>query len=252
MPDLALPDPARAAAITRSALGLDPEAPVAELVWTLERGGVLVLSLPVAGGRHDAYSFWGGPMLDVPVIVLFRDVPGDRLRFSVAHELGHLVLHRAPTPNAEREAFDFASNFLVPSEAIEREFPLPLTLTDVARLKPRWGVAMQAVVMAAGRAGAINERQKRQLFQQIARRGWRKREPLSEAVPLEWPTGLTRMVELLYGEPINPRQVASDSGIPGRLVSALLDRDVVLMTLGDPTPVSEERSELATVLPLKR
>jgi Zn-dependent peptidase ImmA (M78 family) len=247
--DLEFPDPARAAAITRSSLGLDPETPVSDLVRTLERAGVLVLSLPVAGGRHDAYSFWGGPALDIPVIVLFRGVPPDRLRFSVAHELGHLVLHRAPTPNVEREAHAFASHFLLPDDAVLREFPRPLTLTDVARLKPRWGVAMQAVVMAAARAGVIDDRQKRQLFQQISRRGWRKAEP-GAAVALERPRGLPRMAELLYGSPPDARRVASDAGLPLRLVAALLDQDVVLMSLGDPEPEAEDRAQPATVVEL--
>lgn len=142
--DLAIPDPARAAALTRSSLGLDPEAPVADLIRTLERAGVLLLSMPVAGGRHDASSFWGGNALDVPVIVIFRGIPADRLRFSVAHELGHLVLHRAPTANVEREAHAFASHFLIPDDAATREFPQPLTLTDCVGLKLRWGVAMQS------------------------------------------------------------------------------------------------------------
>jgi Zn-dependent peptidase ImmA (M78 family)/transcriptional regulator with XRE-family HTH domain len=251
MVDLQLPDPARAAAVTRSAVGLDPEAPVADLIRTLERAGVLVLSMPVAGGRHDAYSFWGGEALDIPVIVVFRGVPADRLRFSVAHELGHLVLHRAPTPNVEREAHAFASHFLLPNEAVQREFPRPLTLTDIARLKQRWGVAMQAVVMAAWRGGVVDAKQKRQLFQQISRRGWRNAEPGSGAIVLERPRGLRRMAELLYGTPIDTRRLAADAGLPARLVTALLDPDVVLMTLGEPEPEPEENAEDAAVLELR-
>lgn len=248
--DLEFPDPRRAAALTRSAVGLDPTAPVGDLVRVLERAGVLVLSLPVAGGRHDAYSFWGGPALEVPVIVLFRGVPADRLRFSVAHELGHLVLHRAPTPNVEREAHAFASHFLLPDEALVSEFPRPLTLTDVALLKPRWGVSMQAVVMAAERAGVIDERQKRQLFQQISRRGWRKAEP-SGSIPLERPRGLVRMTELLYGALPDGRRVAADAGLPLRLVTAFLDQDAILMSLGEPEPEAAERAQPATIVELR-
>lgn len=248
--DLAFPDPARAAAVTRSSLGLDPEVPVVDLIRTLERAGVLVLSMPVAGGRHDAYSFWGGDALDVPVIVVFRGVPPDRLRFSVAHELGHLVLHRAPTANVEREAHAFASHFLVPEDAARREFPQPLTLTDCVGLKLRWGVAMQAVVMAACRSGVIDERQKRQLFQQISRRGWRKAEPASGVVASESPRGLPRMAELLYGTPLDTRRLASDLGLPVRLVTALLDPAVILMSLGEAEPDAADRSEPAQVVNL--
>jgi len=248
--DLEFPDPRRAAALTRSSLGLDPEIPVGDLVRALERAGVLVLSVPVAGGRHDAYSFWGGRELEVPVIVLFRGVPADRLRFSVAHELGHLILHRSPTPNVEREAHAFASHFLLPDEALMGEFPRPFTLTDVARLKPRWGVSMQAVVIAAERAGVIDERQKRQLFQQISRRGWRKTEP-STAIALERPRGLVRMTELLYGTPPDERRVAGDAGLPVRLVRALLDQDAILMSLGEPEPDAEDRPQPATIVELR-
>lgn len=249
--DLDFPDPPRAAAVARSTLGLDPEAPVPNLVRALERAGVLVLSVPVAGGRHDAYSFWGGDRLDVPVVVLFRGVPADRQRFSVAHELGHLVLHRSPTPNVEREAHTFASHLLLPDEAVRREFPRPLTLTDVARLKPRWGASMQAIVMAAERGGVIDARQKRQLFQQISRRGWRKLEPSAAVVSPEPPRGLKRMAELLYGKPPDTRRLASDHGLPQRLVDGLIDHDIVLMSLGEPEPDVEERPQPAAVVELR-
>jgi hypothetical protein len=130
------------------------------------------------------------------------------------------------------------------------EFPRPLTLTDVARLKPRWGVSMQAVVMAAERAGVIDERQKRQLFQQISRRGWRKAEPAT-AIALERPRGLVRMTELLYGTPPDVRRVASDAGLPVRLVRALLDQDAILMSLGEPEPDAEDRAQPATIFELR-
>jgi Zn-dependent peptidase ImmA (M78 family) len=251
MADVRLLDPARAASVTRSALGLDPTKPVVDLIRVLERAGVLVLSLPAEGGRHDAFSFWAGPDLDVPVIGVFRGVPPDRLRFSVAHELGHLVLHRAPTPNVEREAHAFASHFLLPDEAIH-EFPRPLTLTDLARLKPRWRVAMQALVLAARRADAINEREKRLLLQQISRRGWRKAEPGSDAIPLERCRGLVVMAELLYGSPPSLTRIAGDFGLPQRLVHALLDEDVLLVALGETSLKPEPTQPPAEVIPLRR
>src|SRR5262249_59517884 len=96
-----------AAAVTRQALGLAPDQPIGPLIRTLERHGVWGLAIPVPLPRRDACSAWAGGDGATPVLVVAATRAGDRRRFSVAHELRHLVLHRAPdgTPHAlERQA----------------------------------------------------------------------------------------------------------------------------------------------------
>ena len=44
------------------------------------------------------------------------DMPGDRHRFNLAHELGHALMHRHSTGECESEANRFAAEFLMPKE----------------------------------------------------------------------------------------------------------------------------------------
>jgi hypothetical protein len=83
----------------------------------------------------------------------------------------------------------------------------------------------------------------------ISRRGWRKAEPGSEAIPLERPRGLQRMAELLYGDPVDAKRLAADAALPPRLVAALLDLDAVLTQVGEPEQATEHQG--GVVLPLR-
>src|SRR5262245_1513116 len=84
-------DPVTVAAATRQALGLPPDRPIGPLIRTWERHGVWVLAIPVSLPRRDACSAWAGGDGATPVMVVAATPAGDRRRFSVAHELGHLV-----------------------------------------------------------------------------------------------------------------------------------------------------------------
>jgi transcriptional regulator with XRE-family HTH domain len=133
-------DPAQAAAVTRAALGLTPDRPVGPLICTLERSGVWVLAIPVPLPRRDACSTWAGGDGATPVIVVAATTAGDRRHFSVAHELGHLVLHQIPygsSHDVEWEADTFAKAFLLPEGAMRGALVSPVTLTTLADLKGR-------------------------------------------------------------------------------------------------------------------
>ncbi len=232
LPRLDGSDPIHAAAVTRSALGLQPDAPIANLLNVLERGGVIVIPLPLEaepedlptgrGGRLDAYSLWADA-LTRPVIVYMRGLMGDRLRLSVAHELGHLVMHQAPhDDDIEREAFLFAGAFLIPEEVMRAQLSSPVTITDLARMKSTWGMSMQAVAVYANRIGMISERQLKYIYMQLSRRGWRTREPENLDVPNEKPRALRKMAEVIYGEQFTVPRIAADLNLPPGLI-----RDVI-------------------------
>ena len=77
-----------------------------------------------------------------PVIVLIGRSPGDRQRFSVGHELGHLVMgdRESARPKAIEDAANaFAGYLLMPRASVEVEIREPVTLATLAPLKPRWG-----------------------------------------------------------------------------------------------------------------
>jgi Zn-dependent peptidase ImmA (M78 family)/DNA-binding XRE family transcriptional regulator len=143
-------DPKTAAIQTRSLFGLSPDVPIKNLINTLEKNGALVMALPVELAKRDAFSLWVGSGNHRPVIVITnRNAPGDRIRYSVAHELGHLVMHQSivgDLASIEKEANIFASEFLMPEESMRREIEQPVTLASLYPLKIKWKVSIQALI----------------------------------------------------------------------------------------------------------
>ena len=218
--------PEVAAAVTRTALGLSPDTPILHLVHSLERAGVHVLALPVIVEGIDAFSQWTGTNFDEPVISVLQTEAGDRLRFSIAHEVGHLVMHqsiRGGLSDIEREADRFAGRLLLPEAAMRAEVLAPVTLTSLATLKTRWRTSIQALIMRAHELEIITDRQKKYLFQQLSARGWRKREPGSLNIPVEKPRAFRQMAEILYGLPIDYHRLATDVRLSETLLRDILD-----------------------------
>jgi Zn-dependent peptidase ImmA (M78 family)/transcriptional regulator with XRE-family HTH domain len=217
-------DPVAAAAGTRQALGLPPDQPIGPLIRTLERHGVWVLAIPVPLPGRDACSTWAGGDGATPVLVVAATPAGDRRRFSVAHELGHLVLHHAPegTPHVlERQADAFAEAFLLPEAAMRAALVPPITLTTLADLKVRWGVSLQALIRRAHTLDLLTPSQYRSLSAQLGARGWRTQEPIT--VPVERPRALRQLAELLYGRPLETPRLADALSLDPAFVQDLLD-----------------------------
>lgn len=177
-----------AARATRQALGIAENGPVTNVTRALERVGVPVVSLsnplvdfsPVDG----VSSPYPG---DRPVIATTEREAGDRVRFTRAHELGHIVLHQHLRPGVERlredEANLFAGAFLFPAKDAFGEFGPGLTPAGYAQVKARYGVSISALVRRARDLGIIDQKRYRSLMIQISSRGWRSQEPVR--VPVE-------------------------------------------------------------------
>jgi transcriptional regulator with XRE-family HTH domain len=173
---------------------------------------------PVAAAALTRQALGLAP--DRPVGPLLRTLR----RFSVAHELGHLVLHQVPegAPHAlERQADAFAEAFLLPEAAMRAELAPPITLTTLADLKARWGVSLQALIRRALTLETISPSQYRSLSAQLGARGWRTQEPIT--VPVERPRALRQLAELLYGRPIAYPSLADAMGLDPTFVQKLLE-----------------------------
>ncbi len=203
-------DPSTSAMTTRVAMGLSPDKPIPHLLNVIERAGVLVIALPIEVEGIDAFSVWTGTQQ--PIIAISRSKDIARMRWSVAHELAHLVMHRSfpghDLQTLEHEANLFAGEFLVPEVSAREELTAPLTLSSLALQKPRWRVSMQALAMIAYHLGIITPRQRTSLFQQLTMKGWRLKEPID--VPEERPAALLQLATMAYGSPINYSRLASD------------------------------------------
>lgn len=94
-------DPRDIARMTRAHWGM-PRGPVNDLVQTLEAAGIIVVMMDFETSRVDAIGRWipGLP----PIFCVNQNIPKDRLRFTLAHELGHMIMHDAASPEMEDEA----------------------------------------------------------------------------------------------------------------------------------------------------
>ncbi|SRR6266566_1721408 len=226
-----------AAQLTRNALGLSLDVPIPNLVKAVEQTGTIVLSLPAHFETCDAFSLWANvPSIQAPfemkkpLVVISGETPGDRLRFSLAHEIGHLVLHQAvrgTTREMEDEAHKFAAELLLPEIVMRQEITTPVTLTSLSKLKPIWGVSIQMLIKRAHDLEIITERQYKYLFKQLADHGWKTAEPI--ALQVEKPRAVRQMAEIVYGNPINYQRFAHDLDMyphfVKRLISAYATRD---------------------------
>lgn len=187
-------DPEAIAGIVRAHWKV-PQGPVPNLTSLLESAGVVVVhsSLGESSVSGVTFAVPGMP----PLIILNAEQPADRLRFTLAHELGHLVMHRFPTPTMEDEANAFAGALLMPAKDIRpyfsgRRVDFPL----LAALKPEWRVAMQSLLMRARSLGMVTPNQERYLWQQFSSRKMRLREPPELDFPAERPAAVSKLFQL--------------------------------------------------------
>lgn len=171
-----------------------PDGPIRSVVGSIERAGGIVFRCPFGTDKLDGVSQWPLDSDHVPPVLFVReDAPGDRERFTLCHELGHLLLHHLPTPDPEDEADRFASELLMPAREIGPELSR-LTLEKAAALKCFWKVSMASIVRRAYDLGRITERQYRYLYTELSRLGYRKCEPA--AIPPEEPQLFREVLEV--------------------------------------------------------
>jgi len=183
----------RIAALVRAQWQL-PSGPVVNLTRTLEAAGIVVVHSAMAGSVVDGVTF-AAPGLP-PLVVLNANQPADRMRFTLAHELAHLVMHRTqPTREMEDQANDFASCFLMPAQDIKPYFNRRIDLRLLAELKPIWRASMASLLMRASSLGLLAYNQQRYLWQQFSMAKIRLSEPPELELPIEVPSSLSEMMQ---------------------------------------------------------
>ena len=171
-----------------------PPGPVFNVTKTVEENGGIVVAHKF-DRRIDGFGCrtMGLP----PVFHLNRDLPPDRWRWTLAHEMGHMVMHSEaanPGKEAEEQAHRFAGEFLAPAHQLEPQLRR-LNMTKLAPLKMEWKISMQAIVMRARELGSIDEQQHKSLMVQLSKNGYRTREPGNLDPPVERPSLLFEMVQ---------------------------------------------------------
>lgn len=164
--------------------------PLPDLMGTLEEQGVLVLV--IEGDDKGRFDGLAANLDGLPVVVVGADWPGDRQRFTMAHELGHLVLHErlADELDEERACNRFAGAFLAPRAAVWRELGRHrrtfIEPRELFVLKHDYGLSMQGWVFRAKDTGLISNAIATRLYKMFAARDWKRQEP-GRPIPPERP-----------------------------------------------------------------
>lgn len=262
-PDLRLPSPLGvrdpveisgsmielAAKTTRQFFGLG-NAPIDNVTWLLENHGLIIGYADFDAATLDSFS---QVCSDGHAYALINHDHGTavRYRFDLAHELGHMVLHRTVEPglftNAtrnpvfEKQAHDFAREFLMPSESFARTFRIP-TIDGLKLMKQTWKASMQACLMQAKHLGLVTDVQEQRIWRSFASRGWRRNEPLDDVFVAEQPELLRNAFSTVLESGISRQQILDDLPYNG-------DEIEDLCGLEPGTLVTRERGATPTLVP---
>jgi len=160
--------------------------PIPDLIDTLEERGIKVFrSYALHGNKFDGLA---ARVNGTPVIVVGRDWPGDRQRFTLAHELGHLALAGRLAEHLDEElaANRFAGALLAPASEVIKELGYQrkrLELAELCVLKAAYGLSMQGWLYRARDLGVLPQVRFQEMWHLFVAKGWRKQEPGPEYKP---------------------------------------------------------------------
>jgi Zn-dependent peptidase ImmA (M78 family) len=190
-----------------------PRGPVADVTRAIESAGIVVVAYDFGTDLIDGFSQHRNE--DFPAIIFTNTrQPKDKLRFTLAHELGHLVMHRMPNPEMEIQANRFAAEFLMPTEDI-RSMLHSFSIERLIDLKRHWKTSMQAIVRKARDVGKMDERKYRYYNYEISRRGMKRNEAGEITEAIEIPTMFKRLIQAhVTGLNYTPDEFSRLFGLP--------------------------------------
>lgn len=210
LPDLTDLDPAEAAEALRARWGLGLN-PMPNLIHLCEAAGVRVFALVEECRAVDAFSFWHDGL---PFMFIDTTKSAERRRRDVAHELGHLLLHRGhDTPQgrvAEDEADAFANNFLLPESAMLATQLYRPTLEQILREKLVWRVSAMSLIRRLHEVELITDWVYKRLCIEAGKRGYRSRE---DDIQAESSQLLGKVIRALRDDGVPPATIAHQLAI---------------------------------------
>lgn len=214
----------KAATSVRRHWGLGSE-PIEHLERHLEANGVILVQDKVLTDDMDAVSRWqsGRPY----ILYAEETISAVRVRYNLAHELGHIVLHAGVEVNSknlskiEKQADRFAGAFLLPQATFARE-AFRTSLNHFLFLKNRWQVSIAAMIYRARDLGILSENQSKYLWRQMNAENIRRKEPLDGIIPIPKPRLLRDALKLLFENGVqSPKQFQEDLALSGRDIAEL-------------------------------
>lgn len=170
------PEPADLAREVRRSLNLSLEEPVPSVVAVLEQFGIRVVEVP-SDLRIDGLAAAYG---DSFVVALNPTVSNERARLNAAHELAHVLYGdchaESESPEIEKRAYAFGSNFLIPNSQLKNAFE-GFSIVRMIQFKERFGISLASMVYRAEQLGFISKGVAKSLWTEFSKRGWRTQEP---------------------------------------------------------------------------
>lgn len=206
---------------TRESLGLK-YGPISNITLLCEKLGIGVFFADLDSTKIDAHTVF---VESTPYIILNKARTSSvRLRFNIAHELGHILLHSkydesVPSSTSkhkriEDEANYFAGSFLMPEEGISMDMAAS-NLNYLISLKQHWKVSIQAIIYRAEQIGLFSSSHVLHLRQQISRNKWRNFEPLDDEISIEKPKLMSLGIDYILNKSICAiEEIELETGLP--------------------------------------
>lgn len=173
-----------------------PPGPIGNLMALTESAGGIVLLADFGTRKLFGMSCWSKTAR--PFFFLNAEMPTDELRWTLTHEVGHLMMHGfAPDGDPEAQADEFAAEFLMPQAEIVPQLR-SLEFRRLPALKAHWRVSMKALIRRAEKTGAISKSSAEVLYRQYSARRYASGEPFP--IPDEKPTLLEDAIRLHFEE----------------------------------------------------
>jgi Zn-dependent peptidase ImmA (M78 family) len=206
-------------------LGHDPIPQLAEL---LEERGIKILSIDLDDIDGLAARVMRKGRDAARVIVIRQNIWAERKRFTLAHELGHMVMKLVADIDEEKAAHRFAGAFLMPADVIRAEVGAKrsaISIGELVALKKRFGVSVQAIAYRCLDLGIIEKKAFSELYREFVKRGWRHKpfaEPACIAPEYEEPKRFERLCFRALAEGVIGESRAAE--MLGLTLKALDDR----------------------------
>ena len=168
-------------------------APISNMIKLCESNGIFVFKFEKTDNltsKIDAFSWWSDKK---PMIFLTKNKTAVRSRFDIAHELGHLILHKnidideldnEKQKIIEKEADYFAGCFLLPSQSLIQEY-ICHNLQALFVLKRRWKISVQAIATRLKDLNLIDENQNQYIYKQLSFNHYRQEDPVDSEMQHE-------------------------------------------------------------------
>lgn len=197
------------------------KGPIDNLINVIQRNGIMVSKMMLRLNRCDAFSVWYG---NNPFIFLSSDKDTNvRIRFDIAHELGHLLMHAdyyteediknsAINEKLENEANRFAGAFLLPRDQFEKDV-FSTSIDHFIQMKIKWKASISSMIYRCDTLGILSQNQIKYLKDQMTIKVYWKKEPLDNRMPVEKPFAYKQaMLLLLENNIVSKHQIVDDIG----------------------------------------